>query len=352
MDERAALSGLTFLRAAGGTAKAPIHRYSFPPQECEFRGGEDLQISAARSSARSPTSRWRKDGSRSRSGRTAPTLIPAAVFGHTHIDAGVLAGALVRIGAYVADHGMEGDGPYRAARDLLLRTPPRIGGQPIEIAGETPLDGGVADRPALDGGIFPIQGPPGAGKTLYRRANDLLRSSPRGGRSASRRTATRSSAIFLCEVAKAAARDGRGPRLRAEAREGGSRMPAGAIRLEQRGAHRGDRRGKNRRRRDGVVLGALRRRGCGGRSVRRRGCADVACECSGCFAGGAERRAARRSAAARTADAGQPSRRHGRLRAASPAARRADDIARPRPLPRRDVAAAPLDLRLHLRAFL
>ena len=42
MDERAALSGLAFVAATGGTAKAPIHRYRFPPQENEFRGGEDL----------------------------------------------------------------------------------------------------------------------------------------------------------------------------------------------------------------------------------------------------------------------------------------------------------------------
>jgi hypothetical protein len=33
LDERAALSGLTFVGATGGTARAPIHRYSFPPQE-------------------------------------------------------------------------------------------------------------------------------------------------------------------------------------------------------------------------------------------------------------------------------------------------------------------------------
>ena len=33
----------TFVGAAGGTAKAPIHRYRFPPQETELRGGEELR---------------------------------------------------------------------------------------------------------------------------------------------------------------------------------------------------------------------------------------------------------------------------------------------------------------------
>jgi hypothetical protein len=43
LDERAALSGLTFLGPPGGTTGAPIHRYSFPPQEAELRGGEGLR---------------------------------------------------------------------------------------------------------------------------------------------------------------------------------------------------------------------------------------------------------------------------------------------------------------------
>jgi hypothetical protein len=43
LDERAALSGLTYIGLVGGTVKAPIHRYRFPPQETELRGDEDLR---------------------------------------------------------------------------------------------------------------------------------------------------------------------------------------------------------------------------------------------------------------------------------------------------------------------
>jgi uncharacterized protein len=42
LGERAGLSGLVFVDPVGGTIKAPIHRYRFPPQETEIRGGEDL----------------------------------------------------------------------------------------------------------------------------------------------------------------------------------------------------------------------------------------------------------------------------------------------------------------------
>ena len=44
LDERSALSNLSYLANVGGTARAPIHRYEFPPQETELRGDEDLRM--------------------------------------------------------------------------------------------------------------------------------------------------------------------------------------------------------------------------------------------------------------------------------------------------------------------
>ena len=43
LDERAALSGLTFEGRVGGTDKAPVHRYRYPPQDTLLRGDEDLR---------------------------------------------------------------------------------------------------------------------------------------------------------------------------------------------------------------------------------------------------------------------------------------------------------------------
>jgi uncharacterized protein len=165
LDERAALSGMSFVAVNGGTAKAPIHRYSFPPQETEFRGGENLHnIGGNKLGAVHDISfedRWidiKKRGD-------SADIHPEAVFAHKAIDADVLAEALVRIGKHVADYGMSGDGPYLPARDLLMRMPPRIGGQPIQIEGETTLAAALRIAPAIAGGVLPIQGPPGAGKT-------------------------------------------------------------------------------------------------------------------------------------------------------------------------------------------
>ena len=92
-------------------------------------------------------------------------LHPAAIFAHTYVDPKVMAESLLGIGAYVAENGLFGDGPHLAARDLLLREPPRVGGQPLYRPGQTAVEAAVRLCGSLKGGILAIQGPPGAGKT-------------------------------------------------------------------------------------------------------------------------------------------------------------------------------------------
>jgi hypothetical protein len=76
-----------------------------------------------------------------------------------------LADALVRIGEYLADNGMMCNGPYQAARDLLMLAGPRVGGQALKKADQTILTAAMRIAPRLSGGVFPVQGPPGTGKT-------------------------------------------------------------------------------------------------------------------------------------------------------------------------------------------
>jgi predicted RecB family nuclease len=85
--------------------------------------------------------------------------------------------ALRRLGEWVAEHGIDAPGPWRAGRDLLLRRPPRVGqltGAPLRAAGETELDAARRLVLALDHSTLAIQGPPGSGKT-YTGARMILR---------------------------------------------------------------------------------------------------------------------------------------------------------------------------------
>ena len=110
LDERPGLAGLDFVGAAGGTAKAPIHRYSFPPQETELRGGEDLRNCGGDKlgtlHAISLDERWVEIKKR----QDTAMLHPVAVYSHTIINTKVLAESLLRLGEYVAANGIEGDG--------------------------------------------------------------------------------------------------------------------------------------------------------------------------------------------------------------------------------------------------
>ena len=75
--------------------------------------------------------------------------------------------ALLRLGEWVAEHGIDTDGPWRAARDILLRRAPRAGQPPGAslCADERELDAARRLGVALDHGALAIQGPPGSGKT-------------------------------------------------------------------------------------------------------------------------------------------------------------------------------------------
>jgi hypothetical protein len=136
LEERAGLDGLVFVGPVGGTAKAPIHRYRFPPQETEIRGGEELRNLGGAKLGKVETIAFDSNTVDIKKRQDTAGLHPQAVFAHSYVDTKVMAEALVRIGEYVADHGLRGDGPYQAALDLLLRESPRVGGQPLHCAGD------------------------------------------------------------------------------------------------------------------------------------------------------------------------------------------------------------------------
>ena len=131
LDEPAGLSGLTFIGKVGGTARAPIHRYRFPPQETELRGGEELRKLGGKMLGTVVAISFDDWTVEIKKRKDSVAIHPEAVFAHKIVDAQVSADALVRIADYVVAHGLRGEGPYQAARDLLLKESPRLGGAEI-----------------------------------------------------------------------------------------------------------------------------------------------------------------------------------------------------------------------------
>ncbi len=188
LDETAALSGLEFVERLHAKGRSPVDRYHFAPQDTGIRAGDELrlplpdgrtfgEVVAIDFAAR--TVDVRKNG-------PCAEIHPSSFFAHKVVPAPLQAESLLRLGAWIADHGVDSPGSYRAARDLLLRRPPRLKGS-VEGLLQESGEGGVrvARRQALalDHGTLAIQGPPGSGKTFTgaRMICDLARSGRRIG---------------------------------------------------------------------------------------------------------------------------------------------------------------------------
>ena len=168
LDERAALANLEFVEQVSAPGSKPVHRYRYPIQDTNLRGGESLRMPGPEGKTIGKlesidTAKLTIDIEKQAS---TVDIHPGAVFSHLYISTSSQKNALMDIGYRVDDNGIAGDGPCSVARDLLLRAPPRLNREPIRKQGETPLE--AAKRIAARGsfGVLPVQGPPGAGKTF------------------------------------------------------------------------------------------------------------------------------------------------------------------------------------------
>ena len=182
VEESAALGGLILDGPLGEVSrgKKRIWRYRYPPQDHDIGRGNEVYDPASASKTLSDGSfpaaagdvvaidlaQRTVDIRRSADPDTPhPTaLVPLTVYRTPEQQE-----ALLRIGDWVAAHGTDPAGPYRAGRDLLLRRPPRVGigaGAHLRDAGETGLAAARRLAVALDETTLAIQGPPGSGKTF------------------------------------------------------------------------------------------------------------------------------------------------------------------------------------------
>ena len=163
LEERAGLAGLEFAGRVGTAGRSVIDRYRFPPQESEIRARDELCDNDGNAFGKVGAIDATACTVDIRKGPSIAETHCGAVFKHTIVSDGVKRDALMRLGQWVAEYGIDGPGEFRAARDLLLRSLPRLGAE--VVGGNGALAGARGWVESLDHSVLPIQGPPGAGKT-------------------------------------------------------------------------------------------------------------------------------------------------------------------------------------------
>ncbi|HEX9608114.1 MAG TPA: TM0106 family RecB-like putative nuclease [Gemmatimonadaceae bacterium] len=212
LDEPTGIAGLIFERRLETTKRGVVvDRYRFPPQDTEFEEQDDAL--APGSEKASPVAKVEAIDLEHRTidlrkGVARADLHPTALFKHERVSNPEAVDALLRLGEFVRDHGIDVSGSHRAARDLLLRRNPRLIARET-LRRETESTVVCARRVvlALDGGVLAIQGPPGAGKTFTaaRMIVDLVRGGKKVGVTAVSHKVIRN---LLEEVVRAAADEG------------------------------------------------------------------------------------------------------------------------------------------------
>ncbi|MBA3235003.1 MAG: TM0106 family RecB-like putative nuclease, partial [Chloroflexi bacterium] len=207
------IAGLTFVEDVEARKQSLVRRYAFKPQDHKFKIGENPIDPHPRHGD------WGDEAGKIVAlddvhgtidllrGPKRQDYHPEALITGKPFRNGPQPDALLRVADCVLASGIEGPGPYRAARDLLLGRPPRIAG----VSDEADLRGldepilAAAERLALglDATTLPIQGPPGTGKT-YTGARMIVRLLAEGRRVGITAQSHKAISNLLTEVCTAA----------------------------------------------------------------------------------------------------------------------------------------------------
>ena len=212
LEERKAVSGLVYVGASVGEGKGPVDRYTFPEQEVAFDeddevhevGGEKTKV--GKIAAVDLVHRTLDIATYSK----AAGVHPSAVMVNEHVPVKPVDGSFLQFAVSVARHHVGGPERYRAGRDLLLASPPRLlepTTGPLRRPGEDVVAAAVRLVKSLDNSVLPIQGPPGTGKT-YTGARMILALSQEGKRIGVTAVSHKVIDNLLKEVLAAAAAEG------------------------------------------------------------------------------------------------------------------------------------------------
>ena len=172
IEDSAPLGGLEHLGQIGKEKKSTLHRYRFPDQ--------DYGITAQAKNLLDPATEKSvgavhdlDDVGQTITLKRGPSLAnephPTALVSKDIVDNGVLRKSLMRLGQWIAAHGLGSKSKdYVAERALLLRAAPNVpAGVRMGSASTSEKTTNLGKRLALaiDGTVLAVQGPPGTGKT-------------------------------------------------------------------------------------------------------------------------------------------------------------------------------------------
>ncbi len=239
VSDGAALGDLAFVEELGRVAKSSsaLHRYRFDPaQETKMVEGKGV---IGLSPSADGTAKWTQTGVTVAAidplagtidlKRNPGTPHPVALIPGKPYAVEPMRGALGRLADQAIEHGIEGPGRFRAARDLILRELPRIdaltAGEPLADPSDDQTAVARDLAPRLRSTVLALQGPPGTGKT-YTAARMILDLVEQGRRVGVTAQSHRVIANLLEAVRDAAREEGRQPRI-AQRTDNGDRAPDG-----------------------------------------------------------------------------------------------------------------------------
>ena len=169
ISEPDALGQLTAEGPVGQEKQSIIYRFRFPAQDHKIAVGSIPRDATTGNRAGTVVTIDDENGIIDlKRGKSSDPPEPTSLIPLEYISTKELQNSLNRLAAWVTEHGIDSAGPYRAARNLLMRKPPGVSQPPgTNLVGSYERPDEAARRLALllDNSYLAVQGPPGSGKT-------------------------------------------------------------------------------------------------------------------------------------------------------------------------------------------
>jgi hypothetical protein len=171
LEDKNGMGGLVYIGPVGQIKKSTIHRYHFPPQDHTIDRAHAVHDPKTKKGAGEVVAIDDRNGTVDiKRGASSSVPHPTALIPQDIVDSKPQRDSLFRLGSWAASNGLGGPGPFRAARDLLLRQPPRASlANVVSLIDEREQMTDAARQLVLSlssqVSVLPVQGPPGSGKT-------------------------------------------------------------------------------------------------------------------------------------------------------------------------------------------